>query len=141
MKGLFISAWYIFIQIFKKIFLLDKYLNIIWFLKCLRWWRAKWAIAAKRPRRASISQRRTFEPVTGSSAPKMRATVHRTSVSHVAVAFTCEKISWPMPDDEVDRKFVVVVVIDVSQRVTSTSSKWRERPPTFPFRVSLGISM
>lgn len=78
---------------------------------------------------------------TGSSAPKMRATVHRTSVSHVAIAFTCEKISWPMPDDEVDRKLFVVVVIDVSQRVTSTSSKWRERPPTFPFRASLGISM
>lgn len=72
---------------------------------------------------------------TGSSAPKMRATVHRTSVSHVAIAFTCKKISWPIPDDEVNRKFVVVVIDVSQQRVTSTSSKWRERPPTFPFRV------
>lgn len=90
----------------------------IWILKRLRHADAR----NERPRRRNddgVHRFRNEEPSNRSVRSENARRSPHTSVSHVAVAFTCEKISpaaWPMSDDKADRKFVVVVIVDVVAR-------------------------
>lgn len=106
--------------------------------------------AAKRRRRASISQRRTFEPVR---PLRKRGTTHRTSISHVANSFhlwkkyrllgwcpttklieSSSSSSWRLPSMSRDASRRSIDFVETSESVlqlfpfaSSGISTWRHR--------------